>query len=365
MDKNQIFIGYSNKANSIVKKLLSKISIENEFKKDSLIALKPNLINATKSKKGATTDPQLVRGVIEYLKEKGFNNLMIMEGSWAGADTEEAFKYCGYNKISKEYDIPLYNLQNDNYISKSYNGFNMEIAETALRADYIINIPVLKGHCQTKITCALKNLKGCISNQEKRRFHRKGLHKPIAYLNKILRQDLIIIDGIFGDLDFEEGGNPVQMNRVIIGKDPVLIDSYAALLLGYDSSEIGYIEIASQIGVGKKDLNQAKTIEINNDKVTNINYSSKKVNKLTAKVQAKEVCSACYGNLIHALKIINGDGKLDKIKEPIKIGQGYQDEKISGIGIGSCCNNININLKGCPPSTTEIINFLRSEYNIN
>jgi hypothetical protein len=44
-----------------------------------------------------------------------------------------------------------------------------------------------------------------------------------------------------GDLDFEEGGNPVRMNRILAGSDPVLIDSYAAQLLGFEAEEIAYI----------------------------------------------------------------------------------------------------------------------------
>ena len=89
-------------------------------------------------------------------------------------------------------------------------GFPLKICNKAMEVDYLINIPVLKGHCQTGITCALKNLKGCIPNSEKRRFHTLGLHKPIAYLNKILKQNLIIEDGMMGELDIEEGGNTVQ-----------------------------------------------------------------------------------------------------------------------------------------------------------
>ncbi len=75
--------------------------------------------------------------------------------------------------------------------------------------DYLINMPVLKGHCQTNITCALKKTwKAVYLIRKKRRFHTMGLHKPIAYLNKILKQDLIVVDGIIGDLNFEEGGKP-------------------------------------------------------------------------------------------------------------------------------------------------------------
>jgi len=194
MQRNQLMINYGDQAKKMVKELLKKIKIEDELESNDLIALKPNLINATKSDQGATTDPEIVKGVIEYLQHKGFNNLMIIEGSWVGADTDRAFEICGYNKLARDYELPLYNLKNDNFIKKKYQGLEIEIAEKALAADYLINLPVLKGHCQTNITCALKNLKGCISDSEKRKFHRQGLHQPIAYLNKLLKQDLIIID---------------------------------------------------------------------------------------------------------------------------------------------------------------------------
>src|SRR6056297_852355 len=293
MKANQIFVNYGEKGKDMVKEILAEIKVEANLKQDDLIALKPNLINTTKSQKGATTDPEIVSGIIEYLKDKNFKNIMIMEGSWVGADTEQAFQYCGYKKLSQKYDISLYNLQKDNYIIKKYKDLEIEIAETALNADYIINLPVLKGHCQTKITCALKNLKGCISNNEKRKFHRQGLYKPIAYLNKLLKQDLIIVDGIYGDLDFEEGGNPVKMNRIIAGQDPVLIDSYAAELLGYSHEEIDYIKIANQIGRGEKDLKKAEIIELNKDQAKDINYTSYKLTKLTEKIEAEDVCSSC------------------------------------------------------------------------
>jgi hypothetical protein len=223
---------------------------------------------------------------------------------------------------------------------------------------------VLKGHCQTNITCALKNLKGCISDFEKRKFHRQGLHQPIAYLNKILKQDLVIVDGIYGDLDFEEGGNPVKMNRIIAAKDPVLVDSYAASLLGYSTAEVKYIEIAAQIGVGLKDLSRAEIVELNKDQGVEIEYSSKKIKKLAERIEANNACSACYGSLIHALKRIEENSKLDKINSKIKIGQGNQKEKISGIGIGSCCSGADSFVRGCPPSAKKILDFLLENYDI-
>ena len=91
--------------------------------------------------------------------------------------------------------------------------------------DFLINVPVLKGHCQTKITCALKNMKGLLPNTEKRHFHAMGLHRPIAHLAKGIRQDFIVVDHICGDLDFEDGGNPVVKNCIMVSRDPVLVDT--------------------------------------------------------------------------------------------------------------------------------------------
>lgn len=364
MEQNQIFINYGDQGKKMVQELLQQLEIEKELQAADLIALKPNLINATKSEEGATTDPEIVRGVIEYLQQQGFKNLMLVEGSWVGADTDNAFEVCGYQKLARDYEIPIYNLKEDNFIKKSYQGLEIEIAEKALAADYLINFPVLKGHCQTNITCALKNLKGCISDFEKRKFHRQGLHQPIAYLNKLLKQDLIIIDGIYGDLDFEEGGNPVKMNRIIAAEDPVLVDSYAASLLGYNTAEVEYIEIAAQIGVGSKDLSRAEIVELNKDQGAEINYSSRKIKTLAARIEADNACSACYGSLIHALKRIESSGQLDKITEKIKIGQGYQQKEVFGIGIGSCCTGAESFIKGCPPSARDILDFLAREYSI-
>lgn len=358
MNSNQIIIKYGDQGRKNVKEILKKMKIEEKLEENDLIALKPNLVNATKSEEGATTDPEIVRGVIEFLQARKFNNIMIIEGSWVAADTEAAFEVCGFNQLAADYDLPLFNLKNDDFIKKEYQGLEMEIAEKALAADYLINFPVLKGHCQTKITGALKNLKGCISDREKRKFHRQGLHRPIAFLNKLLKQDLIIFDGIYGDLDFEEGGNPVKMNRVMAAQDPVLADSYAADLLGYASSEIEYIEIAAQIGVGNNDLKKAEIIELNQDRSAEINYSSRKIKKLAAKVEASDACSACFGTLIYALKRIEEKGELNKLKAFIKIGQAYQGKEFSGIGIGSCCSGADKFIQGCPPSAKAILDFL-------
>ena len=115
----------------------------------------------------------------------------------------------------------------------------------------------MKGHCQTKITCALKNMKGLIPNTEKRHFHSMGLHKPIAHLNTGIHQDFIVVDNICGDLDFEDGGNPVVMNRIWTAMDPVLVDAYVCQQLHYKVSDVPYVKLAGELGVGCSDISKA------------------------------------------------------------------------------------------------------------
>lgn len=356
--KNSIRIIYGDNPGQMVRQLLEIIKPEDEIEKDALIGIKPNLVVAKPSSSGATTSPVIVDGIIEYLKSKGRNNIAIMEGSWVGDRTREAFKVCGYVELSRKYNVPLIDLQRDKYKSFELNGISINICDFVTKVDFLINIPVLKGHCQTNITCALKNMKGCIPDTEKRRFHTLGLHKPIAYLNKLIRQNLIIVDGMNGDLNFEEGGNPVQMNRIIAGRDPVLIDAYAANLLGYGIDEIPYIKMAAEIGVGCADLSKADIIELNKDNGSKRIEASRRVRQLAKYIIEDCACSACYGSLIYALERLDDKGLLSKLDEKLCIGQNYKNKNQKGIGIGSCTSGFDNYIKGCPPKARDIVESL-------
>lgn len=364
MIDNSLFVIYGDSPKEMIKKILKEIEIEKCIpKKDSSIGIKPNLVLAKPSTSGATTSPELVEGVIEYLQSKGFTRISILEGSWIGDKTPLAFKVCGYEELSRKYNIPLIDLQKDKYKEHKVDEMTLSVCNEIMKLDYLINMPVLKGHCQTNITCALKNIKGCIPNKEKRRFHTIGLHKPIAYLNKIVKQNLIIVDGVIGDLNFEEGGNPVQMNRIIVGMDPVLIDAYAAELLGYSIEEVPYIKIAERIGVGSTQLEKDNMIELNKDTIPMVIPKTRVIGELAKYIDDDMACSACYGSLIHALDRLKDKGFLDNINEKICIGQGFKDKKEEGIGVGTCTAGFEKNIEGCPPRAKDIIDFLQRMIN--
>ncbi len=361
MQKSDIVLIYGDKIKDNTKKLLNYLNLNSIIgEKDSIIVLKPNLVLPQDPSFGATTHNEIIVGIIEYLQYYGFLNIKIVESSWIGASTKESFKHNGYLEIRDKYDIELIDVKDDEYYLIDKNGIKVEISKEIMDCDYLINVPVLKGHCQTKMTCALKNMKGCISDKSKRAFHNLGLMKPIAVLNEIKSADLVIVDSINGDLDFEEGGNPVKTDRLIASFDSVLCDSFAASLLGYKIEEVEYLKIAESLNVGTTDFKNSKIIYLNKPSINNSNKKPKgSVKELSKYIESKNACSACYGNLIHAINKLQNNNELLNI-DKICIGQGFKSIKNDKlVGVGSCTKNLKQSLKGCPPSANDMIEFLK------
>lgn len=320
------------------------------------VSIKPNLVVPCPAWDGATTHPEVVEGIILFLKDFGVKKIKIIESSWVGDSTKEAFQYCGYEELSQKYDIPLIDLKTDTCTKLEHGEYKIKICNEALETDFLINVPVLKAHCQTRLTCCMKNLKGCIPDHEKRRFHSLGLHKPIAVLNALIQTGYCLVDGICGDLTFEEGGNPVVSNRMIAGRNPVLIDSYCAELIGYHPDEIGYLSYGKKLGIGEYYSEKINLIELNlqNKPLCDVK-SEYKADRYQGFIEEDAACSACYSSLLYAIHRIGG-----KIQAggKICIGQGFKGKTGTGLGIGNCTRGFAKCVIGCPPKATDIIKEL-------
>jgi len=365
MQKTEIYITYGKEIAAMTLRLAEEANLANLIgDRGKRIGLKPNLVAAKPASSGATTHPEIAAGLILYLKKNGFNNLAILEGSWTGCSTAQAFKICGYSKLADETGVQLIDTKRDKTRICDCEGMKLEICESALSIDFMINLPVLKGHCQTRLTCALKNNKGLIPDREKSRFHTLGLTKPIAHLNTVLRNDFIIVDGICGDHDFELGGNPVYRGLLAAARDPVLCDAWATSIMGLSLDAVPYIKLAEKLKIGSADLRSAKIRELNNaDDPSNVVSASSntapagdKVRRLARHINEDNACSSCYASLIYALSNMD-QSKLDKLKEKICVGQGFKG-KHGNLGVGQCCAGFKKFCPGCPPSGADVFAFL-------
>jgi len=322
------------------------------------VSIKPNLVTARPAEDGATTHPEVVEGIILFLKEFGVKSISIIESSSVGTNTKRAFKICGYEEMAERHNIPLIDLKSDHTTVCRAHGYEMPICNTALQTDFLINVPVLKAHCQTRLTCCMKNLKGCLPDSEKRRFHSLGLHKPIAALNTLLETGYCVVDGICGDLSFEEGGTPVESNRIIAGKNPLTVDSFCAELIGYRTDEIGYLLYGQQWGVGAFYSRETEILERSpENKPARTLHGERRFEKHQKTVCEDAACSACYAALMYALHRLGGRVNA---KGKINIGQGFKSKSGDGVGIGDCTRGFATSVPGCPPKAVDIMEALKS-----
>ena len=373
--KNTIYRIYGNKYLEMTKRLLAASPLlfllkEKEKRKGKLrILIKPNLVTPQPAEFGGTTHPEIVSGILEYLQENGCADITVAEGSWAGDSTEEAAEYCGYCALCEKYGVPFIDTKKIPAVSVDAAGISLNVCRFLKDYDFLINVPVLKGHCQTRMTCALKNMKGLIPDSEKRRFHTMGLHKPIAHLNTVIRQDFIVIDHICGDPSFEEGGDPLVRNCIMAATDPVLTDAYACRILGLSAKDVPYVGLSEKLGVGSASLDKLKLVTVEDPRgeaAQDVPEGLSRTLEVNYAVEDADSCSDCYAALTGALIQLREEGLLQKFTDAggkICIGQGYRGKSAPGagqrIGIGDCCAAFCCRVPGCPAEEEAICTALR------
>lgn len=236
--------------NQSIKEIMKLINYD--FKdKITNVDIKPNLCYYWDYSTGYTTDPKIVKGIINFLIEKyGENiNIRIVESDATAMRTRHAFRMLGYEKAFNNKNVELFNLSEDNIVEKEINISNknikLQIPESLLQTDLFINVPKMKIMRDVYITCALKNIFGCIAKKRKITYH-KYLNETIVGVNSILHPHINIVDGIFA-----LSRTPVKLNLLMGGVDPFSIDWIAAKIMGYNPSKIKYLNIAMKKNLGK------------------------------------------------------------------------------------------------------------------
>jgi len=344
--------------------------------KEAPVLLKPNLVVSSPASGGATTTPAIAEGLIEWLAAHGYVNIIIAEGSWVGDSTAKAFNVCGYTALARKYNIPLIDLQKDSSVTRKTPLGEFKICTTIADLEEmggsLVNLPLVKGHGQTRMTCALKNLKGCIPNSEKRRYHTMGVHKPVAYLNTIITQAFALADGLNPDPYWEEGGSPQKRDLLLLAKDPVALDSYACRLLGFADEDVEYLRLADKLGIGEGHTSDEEIVNLDGTAIEEISHdpAQDEIRKwLDAIVDQRSACSSCFGNLSSALRHLQEENA-EILTQPLPtlsslcIGQEFKGKSLTADqrGIGVCTvSEGNKALRGCPPSRQSILAFLRKE----
>ena len=243
-----------------LKQALERVDAWDGFKKGMDVLLKPNAVMGGSPKipcRGITTSPEVVEAVIDLVREKGAASVIIAEGSVElpslKLDTAAAYAWSGLKALAERKQVELVDLNKGSYRAFALDdGTQIEIAEAVYQADFVINLPVLKTHNQTITTICLKNLKGCLSMDSKKRCHTEtDLNRAIAEFNRLIPCHLNVVDALTAT---EIGPTPTgkedqvrDMGLILAGKDRLSCDVVGSYLLGYDANQIPYIAHYAQL----------------------------------------------------------------------------------------------------------------------
>ena len=227
------------------------------------VLVKPNMAWDRTPEQGANTHPEVIAAVARLCQEAGARRVVVAEVPVH--DAARAAVRSGIEAAARRAGAE--------FIVPPHAGFTMaaiggavldrwEVFEPALAADVLINVPVVKDHGLSRMTCGLKNLYGFLGGN-RGNLHQR-IHVAIADLAAAFRPALTVVDATRVMMrGGPQGGRADDLRlegAVAAGADPVLLDAWGATLLGADPRAIDHIVLAAGRGLGTLDLAALKEI---------------------------------------------------------------------------------------------------------
>jgi uncharacterized protein (DUF362 family) len=264
--------------------------------------IKPNFI--FRQPYPITTDPEIIFLTAQLLREAGTSGVEVFDspGTYLLGTERETSSFNDIVHRGKEQGIAVTigdAGRRREYVKTKKAGWRaypeIIIHKKVHQAPVIINMPCLKRHHTSFLTCALKNQFGAIYGAQRWDSHIRGegIQKGIkgaddrtkasfrdethfmtalAEFADAVRPELSIVDArsilIKGGPTRGKGEVKEGINRFILSGDMVALDTYCSQIMEeYDETYftdmiIPYLRVAERLGLGTMDLNKAKIIEL-------------------------------------------------------------------------------------------------------
>ena len=232
--------------------------IQTFVRKGNHVLLKPNLLYGKSPEKAVTTHPSILRGMIQIVREAG-GVPFIGDSPSVGSLMRTAEK-AGIKAVADEMKCPLVEFNKPVLPPKRKGKIfkQLEIDQTVLEVDVIINLPKFKTHSLTLLTLGVKNLFGCIPGPRKALWHlkagedRKTFAQILVDVYQIIHPSLTILDGIVGmEGNGPNSGQPIPLGLILASGDSLSLDQIVCDLLGVSRESLLTNRVAFEQGLGK------------------------------------------------------------------------------------------------------------------
>ncbi|MBN1334874.1 MAG: DUF362 domain-containing protein [Deltaproteobacteria bacterium] len=218
--------------------------------------VKPNVGWASRPEQGGNTDPNLVGAMVTALLAAGASEVVVPENPCSPA--KQSFPMSGIADAVARAGGRMKALEDGDYRTVSLPGAQelktADVALDCLETGCLVNVPVAKQHGGARLTLSLKNWMGSV--RDRGVWHRGDLHQCIADMSTFLKPSLVVLDATRIMLGKgPRGPGPLAWpHQIVLGRDPVAVDVYAASLFGMTASDVPHLRIAEAMGVGVGDL---------------------------------------------------------------------------------------------------------------
>ena len=222
----------------------------------SHVVIKPNLLAPASPEQGILTHPLVVKAAVEYVLECGGHPTV--SDSPAMGSFRKILEVSGIAEVLAGLDVTFAEFKTSLDVDVGAPFHRIQLAEDALGADLLINLPKLKTHSQMLLTLGVKNLFGCVVGFKKPEWHlRTGIDRDLfaALLVRIyakLRPAVTILDGVLA-MEGQgpgKGGVPREVGVLMACDDAVAIDTAVCRMIGLDPEKLPSLKAAIQAGLG-------------------------------------------------------------------------------------------------------------------
>jgi uncharacterized protein (DUF362 family) len=217
------------------------------------VLVKPNMAWDRTPEQGANTNPEVVAEVVRLCREARAGRIVV--GDVPVHDAVRVAAQSGIEEAAREAGAEVVLPPEEGFALASLNGSILdrwEVFRPALTVDRLINLPIVKDHGLSRLTCGMKNLYGLLGGT-RGRLHQR-IHLCITDLADAFRPTLTVVDAtrvmVRGGPQGGRMDDIVPVGAVAAGTDPVALDAWGATLLGAEPREIGHVVLAQGRGLG-------------------------------------------------------------------------------------------------------------------
>lgn len=243
-----------------VEKIFAASANAKQLTANSHVLIKPNLLAKHVPEAAVTTHPAVLRAVIEALQRRGVHSITVADsaGGLYNTNTMKAiYKASGLAAVCEDTGAALYLAckASPKAVPCGTRVHTFNLIEPLHTADFIINLPKMKTHVMTGLSCATKNLFGCIPGLEKAELHmrfpaKQDFGNMLVDLCETVKPQLHIVDGIMAmEGDGPAGGVPRAAGILAGGENPYTIDLAMCRIMGLAPANVPYLAAAISRGL--------------------------------------------------------------------------------------------------------------------